>query len=131
MNMFFATWTIYLLSPSGPRESRKAWKYVLKAGSVGELMMYLGAKVSKYWLEHSNNLDKVWWSLLAEDYVNCTVKDVETELEKVSKALLTKVTTPTTTDYHPELDQSKELGPDQVLCRSDRCLVLVHRTRAD
>jgi hypothetical protein len=38
---------------------------------------------------------------------------VETKLEKVGKALPTKVTTPTTADYHPELDQSKELGPDQ------------------
>jgi hypothetical protein len=48
-----------------------------------------------------------------EDYVIRAVKDVETELEKVGKALPTKVTTPTTADYHPELDQSKELGSDQ------------------
>jgi hypothetical protein len=48
-----------------------------------------------------------------EDYINRAVKDVETELEKVGKALPTKVTTPTIADYCPELDQSKELGPDQ------------------
>jgi hypothetical protein len=88
-------------------------KYVLKAGSVGVPMTYLRARVSKYWLEHSNNPDKVRWSLSAEDYVNCVVKDVETELEKVSKALPTKVTTPTMADYRPELDHSKKLGPDQ------------------
>jgi hypothetical protein len=88
-------------------------RYMLKAGSVSEPTTYLGAKVSKYWLEHSDNPDKVRWSLSAEDYVNRAVKDVETELEKVGKALLTKVTTPTTVDYRPELDQSKELGPDQ------------------
>jgi hypothetical protein len=90
-------------------------KYVLKAGSVSEPTTYLGAKVSKYQLEHSDNPDKVRWSLSAEDYVNSVVKDVETELEKVGKALATKskVTTPTMADYHPELDQSKELGPDQ------------------
>jgi hypothetical protein len=88
-------------------------KYVLKAGSVGEPTTYLGAKVSKYRLEHSDNPDKVRWSLSAEDYVNRAVKDVETELEKVGKTLPTKVTTPTTADYRPELDQSKELGPDQ------------------
>jgi hypothetical protein len=40
---------------------------------------------------------------------------VETELEKVGKALPTKVTTPTTTDYPPELDQSKELGQEQAM----------------
>jgi hypothetical protein len=39
---------------------------------------------------------------------------VETELKKVGKVLPTKVVTPMTADYHPELDQSKELGPDQV-----------------
>jgi hypothetical protein len=88
-------------------------KYVLKEGSFGEPTTYLWAKVSKYRLEHSDNPDKARWSLSAEDYVNRAVKDVETELEKVGKALLTKVTTPTTADYHPELDQSKELGPDQ------------------
>jgi hypothetical protein len=90
-------------------------KYILKAGSVGEPKMYLRAKVSKYWLEHSDNPDKVQWSLLAEDYINHMVKDVETELEKVSKELLTKVMTPTMADYHLELDQSKELGPVQAM----------------
>jgi hypothetical protein len=88
-------------------------KYMLKAGSAGGPMTYLGAKVSNYRLEHSSNPDKVPWSLSAEDYVNRAVKDVETELEKVGKALLTKVTTPTNADYCPELDQSKTLGLDQ------------------
>jgi hypothetical protein len=88
-------------------------KYVLKAGSVGKRMMYLGAKVSKNWLEYSDNPDKVRWSLLAEDYVNPAVKDVETKLEKVGKALPTKVRTPTMADYRPELDQSKELGLEE------------------
>jgi hypothetical protein len=64
-------------------------------------------------LEHSNNPDKVRWSLSAEDYVDCAVKDMETELEKVGKVLPTKVTTPTMADYRPELDRSKELGSDQ------------------
>jgi hypothetical protein len=60
-------------------------KYMLKAGSVGEPTMYLGAKVSKYQLEHSDNPDKVPWSLSGEDYVNRAVKDVETELEKLAR----------------------------------------------
>jgi hypothetical protein len=87
-------------------------KYVLKAGSVGEPGTYLGAKVLKYGLEPSDNPDKIRWSLSAEDYVNCVVKDVETELENIGKALPTKVTTPMMVDYCPELDQSKELGPE-------------------
>jgi hypothetical protein len=82
-------------------------KYVQKTGSVGEPMTYLGAKVSKYRLEHSDNPDKVRWSLSAEDCMNHAVKDVETELEKVGKALPLKVTTPTTADYHPELIRAR------------------------
>jgi hypothetical protein len=49
----------------------------------------------------------------AEDYINRAIKDVETELEKVGKALPTKITTCTTADYRPELDRSRELGPEQ------------------
>jgi hypothetical protein len=82
---------------------------MLKAGSVGEPKMYIGAKVSKYKLENADDPVKMRWSLLAEDYVTRTVKDVETELEKVGKALPSKVTTPTTADYLPELDPTKEL----------------------
>jgi hypothetical protein len=44
---------------------------------------------------------------------------VETELEKVGKASPTKVTTPKMVDYHPELDQSKELGLDQATYFAD------------
>jgi hypothetical protein len=106
-------------------------KYVLKAGSVDEPKMYLWDKVSKYQLKHSKNPDKVHWSLLAEDYVNHVVKDVETELDKVGKALPTKVMTPMTADYCLELDQSKELGPSHILRRLDQCLVLVHRARTN
>jgi hypothetical protein len=132
--------------PKRIMESLEA-KYVLKAGSVGKPTTYLGAKVSKYRLEHSDNPDKVRWSLSAEDYVNRAVKDVETELEKVGKALPTKVTTPMTADYRPELDRSQLLqrrtaiqswirarswtGPSHILRRSDRHLALVHRTWTD
>jgi hypothetical protein len=66
-------------------------------------------------LEHSDDPGKVRWSLSAADYIIRAVKDVETELEKVGKALPTKVTTPTTADYRPELDRSRELGPDQAM----------------
>jgi hypothetical protein len=62
-------------------------KYGLKAGSVREPKMYLGDKISKYKLELSDNTDKFWWSLSAQDYVNHAVKGVETELEKVGKVL--------------------------------------------
>jgi hypothetical protein len=88
-------------------------KYILKAGPVGEPKTYLRAKVSKYQLEHSDDPGKARWSLSVEDYINCMVKDVEIELEKVGKALLTKVRTRTMEDYRPELDRIRELGLEQ------------------
>jgi hypothetical protein len=86
--------------------------------------------VSKYRLEHSDNPDKVQWSLSAEEWVDWEVKDVETELENFGKALPTKVTTPTTAEYRPELDQTKALGPEQATYFAGH-LALVHRTRTD
>jgi hypothetical protein len=45
-----------------------------------------------------------------EKYVQQTVADVETELEKIDQILLsTRVTTPVSQGYRPELDQSREL----------------------
>ena len=69
--------------------------------------------MSRHYIAESDEPDKPRWSLSAEDYVKRAVKDVETELDKAGKFLPTKVTTPCTTDYRPELDQSKELGDAQ------------------
>jgi hypothetical protein len=41
--------------------------------------------------------------------VKQAVADVETELEKVDQCLPTRVTTPLSQGYRPELDQSREL----------------------
>jgi hypothetical protein len=86
--------------------------YVLKAGSVGKPKTYLGAQVSEYMLENADNPVKTRWSLSAEDYIHGAVKDFKMELEKVGKVLAYKVTTPTTADYQPELDQTKALEPE-------------------
>jgi hypothetical protein len=88
-------------------------KNTLKNNSVAEPTVYLGAKVSRHYIAESDEPDKPRWSLSAEDYVKRAVKDVETELDKAGKFLPTQVTTPCTTDYRPELDQSKELGDAQ------------------
>jgi Reverse transcriptase (RNA-dependent DNA polymerase) len=88
-------------------------KYTLKNNSVAEPTVYLGAKVSKHYIAESDEPTKPRWSLSAEDYVKRAVKDVETELHKEDKVLPTKVSTPCSTDYRPELDQSKELDEER------------------
>jgi hypothetical protein len=45
----------------------------------------------------------------SEKYVKQAVADVETELEKVDQSLPTRVITPVSQGYRPELDQSREL----------------------
>jgi hypothetical protein len=45
----------------------------------------------------------------SEKYIKQAVADVETELAKVDKCLPTRVTTPVSQGYRPELDQSREL----------------------
>jgi hypothetical protein len=45
----------------------------------------------------------------SEAYIKQAVADVETELDKVDKCLPTRVTTPVSQGYHPEVDQSREL----------------------
>jgi hypothetical protein len=48
----------------------------------------------------------------SEVYVKRAITDVQTELALNGKMLPTKVTTPISTGYCPELDQSPELAQD-------------------
>jgi hypothetical protein len=47
--------------------------------------------------------------MLSEKYVKQAVSDVEQELSLVDKCFSTRVTTPLSQRYRPELDQSREL----------------------
>jgi hypothetical protein len=86
-----------------------ASRYTLKPGSVMEPTVYLGAQVSKYYIDGATTPEKPRWAMSSEKYVKQAVADVETELEKIDQCLPTKVTTPVSQGYRPELDQSHEL----------------------
>jgi hypothetical protein len=45
----------------------------------------------------------------SEKYVKQAVADVKKELSEVDQCLLTRVSTPLSQGYRPELDQSREL----------------------
>jgi hypothetical protein len=86
-----------------------ASQYTLKPGSVKKPDQYLGAQVSKFYIDGTENLEKPHWALSLEKYMKQAVADVKMELEKVDMCLLTHVMIPLAQGYRSELDQSWEL----------------------
>jgi Reverse transcriptase (RNA-dependent DNA polymerase) len=84
--------------------------YTLKAGSVQEPQIYLGADVKKV----SIGIDRSAWGISSDSYVASAVREVERKLKEVGKKLPTgKCTNPMSSGYRPELDASPELKPEQ------------------
>ena len=86
-----------------------AHNFTWKPGSVMEPELYLGAAVKKWYIANDEDPTKVRWAMSSTKYTKKAIADVETELRRIGKQLPTKVTTPLSNDYRPELDQSKEL----------------------
>ena len=86
-----------------------ASRYTLKPGSVQEPDTYLGSQISKFFIVGAENPEKPRWAMSSEKYVKQAVSEVELELEKVDQCLPTRVTTPLSQGYRPELDRSREL----------------------
>lgn len=85
-----------------------ASRYTLKPGSVKEPDTYLGAQVSKFYIDGAPDPEKPRWAMSSEAYVKQAVSDVELELSSVDLCLPTRVTTPLSQGYQPELEQSRE-----------------------
>ena len=84
--------------------------YTLKAGSVQEPKIYLGADVKKV----SIGNDRSAWGISSDSYVASAVREVERKLKEVGKKLPTgKCTNPMSSGYRAELDASPELNPEQ------------------
>ena len=88
--------------------------YTLKDGSVKAPDLYLGARISKYYIPGSDDPEKARWAMSSDDYCKSAVANVETELDKVNSKLPKTVETPLSSGYRPELDSSRELSPSQV-----------------
>ena len=88
-------------------------KYTLKSGSVGEPTAYLGAEVKKWMIEGAEDPLKPRWALSSDLYVKRAVANVERELTDVGERLSTKVKTPLTPGYRPEMDTSPELDSNR------------------
>jgi hypothetical protein len=81
----------------------------LKPGSMKEPDTYLGAQVSKFYIDDATDPAKPRWAMSSEKYVKQAVTDVEQESANVDQCLPTRVATPLSQGYRPELDQSREL----------------------
>jgi hypothetical protein len=86
-----------------------ASQYTLKPGRVKEPDTYLGAQVSKFYIDCAPDPEKPRWAMLSEAHVKQAVSDVELELSSVDQCLPTRLTTPLSQGYRPELEQSQEL----------------------
>ena len=86
-----------------------ASKYTLKKGSVKEPDAYLGAEVKKWTIEGADNPSKVRWAMSSDLYVKRAVTEVERELDEIGERLSTKVSTPMSQGYRPEVDTTPEL----------------------
>lgn len=85
-----------------------AENFTLKAGSVKEPDLYLGAGISKYFIEESGKPDKVRWAMSSDSYVKNAVETVKNSLKEVNLEFLLKkkIETPIGTGYKPELDST-------------------------
>ena len=87
-----------------------AMKYTLKAGSVRAPKEYLGSDIKKFTIpEDETNPSKECWAMSSDTYVKRSIADVERALEEIGQRLRSKVTTPLSSSYRPELDATPEL----------------------
>ena len=88
-------------------------RYTLKPGSVKEPTEYLGAEIRKNFLVHpdGSQSEKPRWAMSSDLYVKRALADVERELAEIGQTLKSKVSTPLSADYRPELDITPELDP--------------------
>ena len=89
-------------------------RYTLKEGSVKEPDLYLGARISKHMIQGSDDPTKTRWAMSSDDYVKSAIENLQTELDKIGSRMPSKVETPLSSGYRPELDSSKELTPRQI-----------------
>ena len=71
-----------------------AENFTLKAGSVKEPDLYLGAEISKYFIEESNEPTKVRWAMSTDSYVKNAVETMEGSLKEVRLEFLECIISP-------------------------------------
>ena len=81
--------------------------FELKEESIGPPKIYLGGKLNKVTLANGVNA----WSFSSSQYVKEAVSNVESYLNERGMKLANRARSPFTSNYRPEIDITKELGP--------------------
>ena len=81
----------------------------MKEASIGPPKLYLGGRTREVELDNGVKA----WAIIALQYVQTAVKNVELHLSKNNQKLPSKADTPIQTSYRPGLDPSDELLPEQ------------------
>ena len=84
--------------------------YCLKNDSVQKPTTYLGAQIKEF--RHPENPMTSMWSISADQYIKDALHNLEFNLQRMEKRLPTKVTTPLSSNYRPELDMTPYLDDD-------------------
>jgi hypothetical protein len=87
--------------------------YKLKDGSVKLSDLYLGADVNKWYITDSDKPNKVRWAMSSTNYTWKAVEEVERELRETGLKQPTKVTTPLSSGYRPEINMTAKLDAEQ------------------
>jgi hypothetical protein len=87
--------------------------FTLKEGTVKEPDLYLGADVKKWYIEGSDEPSKVRWAMSSTNYTKKAIEEVKRELQEGGLNLPTKVTTPLSSGYRPEIDATAELDDER------------------
>jgi hypothetical protein len=87
--------------------------YTLKARSVKEPDLYLGADIKKWYIEGLEEPGKPRQAMSSTNYTKKAMVEVKQELKAADKQLPTRVTTPLSTGYQLEINATDELDADQ------------------
>jgi len=103
-----------LMASMNPQAVMKSIETVfpLKPGSVKEPDLCLGADIKKWYIDGSEEPGKARWVMSSTNYTKKAIFEVERELKAADKRLPTRVTTPLSTGYRPEIDVTPELDAD-------------------
>ena len=83
--------------------------FKLKKGKIEPPEVYLGGRLEK------KQLNGKWiWTMSSVDYVKAIIKNVEVRLQEKGRILLSRATTPMSSDYKPELDRTHELDSNGI-----------------
>jgi hypothetical protein len=81
--------------------------FLLKPESIGEPTQYLGATISKYWVDGDPNPK---WAIGSQKYISEAINVIKKRLGTKGMTLRTKASSVLPTGYRPELDSTPLLG---------------------